>query len=247
MRLRWGLAAKLAGGLALGSVLFFFFFGLAHQRIEQRHLEGLVRLSAERISDIIRWSAWQHMMANDRPGLYELIRNLGKEPGVLRLRLMNENGLIRHSTQASEIGTIVDRRAEACYACHSEAAPRIALSGKERTRIFRNPDGRRILAAILPIENAPDCSNAACHAHPASRRILGVIDVHLTLDNVDTPPGRVPLPDGPLYGGWRGIPLPLRRHVRLARASPPASGAHGRDAEGGSGRSRLPHPGGILR
>jgi len=185
LRLRWGLAAKLAAGLVLGSVLFFFVFGYAHQRIEQRHLEGLVRLSAERISDIIRSAAWQHMMANDRPGLYELIRNVGKEPGILRLRLMNENGLIRHSTTDAEIGTIVDRRAEACYACHSEAAPRVALSGKERTRIFRNEKGTRTLAAILPIQNAPDCSNAACHAHPESRRVLGVIDVHLSLDSVD--------------------------------------------------------------
>lgn len=180
-----GLAGKLAAGLVVGSLAFFILFGYARLRLEQRHLEGLVRLSADRIGDIIRSSAWQHMMANDRAGLYELIRNIGKEPGIRRLRLMNENGLIRHSTDAAEMGKAVDRTAEACTGCHATGAPLIKLSRKDRTRIFAGPDGHRILAAILPIENHPDCSSAACHAHPASRRVLGVIDVQLTLDEVD--------------------------------------------------------------
>lgn len=180
-----GLAGKLAAGLVAGSLAFFLLFGYARLRLEQRHLESLVRLSADRLSDIIRSSAWQHMMANDRAGLYELIRNIGKEPGILRLRLMNENGLIRHSTDTAEVGAAVDRTAEACTGCHASGAPLEKLSRKDRTRIFNGPGGHRVLAAILPIENQPDCSNAACHAHPASRRVLGVIDVQLTLDEVD--------------------------------------------------------------
>jgi two-component system, NtrC family, sensor kinase len=59
------------------------------------------------------------------------------------------------------------------------------LAQRDRARIFRNADGRRTLAVIRPIENQPECSNAACHAHPASRRILGVIDAHLDLAGVD--------------------------------------------------------------
>jgi two-component system NtrC family sensor kinase len=38
---------------------------------------------------------------------------------------------------------------------------------------------------IRPIENRPECSNAPCHAHPAERRILGVIDADLSLAGAD--------------------------------------------------------------
>lgn len=184
-RFRWSLALKLAVGLALGAFVFFLFFGYAQERIHRRQLERLVRLSAERITDIIRSSAWDHMMANDRDALYGLIRNIGREPGIRILRLMSESGEIRHSTDASEVGQVVDRGAEACLGCHSGPAPRFMLDRTQRTRIFTKPDGGRVLAAILPIENHQDCSSAACHAHPPERRILGVIDVHLALDEVD--------------------------------------------------------------
>ncbi|MBI5083535.1 MAG: HAMP domain-containing protein [Acidobacteria bacterium] len=63
--------------------------------------------------------------------------------------------------------------------------PLTKLTRKDRARIFTAENGQRTLAVIRPIENHTDCSSAACHAHPASRRILGVIDAHLALDAVD--------------------------------------------------------------
>jgi two-component system NtrC family sensor kinase len=182
---RWGLAAKLASGLIAGSLAFFGLFSYMHQRLEKQHLEALVSLSAERIGDIIRSSAWQHMMKNDRESLFVQIRNIGREPGIRRLRIFNENGLISHSTENAEIGHMVDKQAEACYGCHAQQAPLAKLKQRERTRVFLDAQGRRTMGAILPIENQPECSNASCHVHPASRRILGVIDVHLSLDAVD--------------------------------------------------------------
>jgi len=182
---RFGLAVKLAVWLVSGVLLCFVLFSFAHQRLEQRHLESLVSLSAQRVADVVHFSAWQAMLRNDQEMLYTMIRDIGREPGIRRLRIINEVGLVRHSTDPSEIGTMVDKQAEACYACHAQAQPLTRLQRKERTRIFRADGGNRVLAVILPIENHPDCSTAACHAHPPSRRILGVIDAHLSLDAVD--------------------------------------------------------------
>ena len=42
-----------------------------------------------------------------------------------------------------------------------------------------------MLAIITPIENEPTCSNAACHAHPESQKILGVLDTTLSLKVAD--------------------------------------------------------------
>lgn len=182
---RFGLAAKLAGCLVGGVLVCFLLYGYINLRLEQRSLETLVSLSAQRISDIVASSAWTAMLHNDREALYTLIRDISREPGIRRLRIINEEGLVRHSTEAGEAGTMVDKSAEACYACHAQSQPLHKLNRKDRVRIFEDVDGSRTLAVIRPVENAPECSNAACHAHPESRRILGVIDVHLKLDAVD--------------------------------------------------------------
>lgn len=182
---RFGLAAKLAGCLAAAVIVCFVLFGYIHQRLEQRHLEALVSLSAERIADVVHYSAWQAMLHNDREMLYSMIRDIGREPGIRRLRIVNEEGLVRHSTEAGEMGTLVDKSAEACYACHAQSQPLTKLSRKDRARIFMDEGGRRTLAVIRPIENHQECWSAPCHAHPESRRILGVIDAHLALDAVD--------------------------------------------------------------
>jgi two-component system, NtrC family, sensor kinase len=182
---RVSVAGKLAVLLVAAVLVCFGLFGFLQQRLEQRHLESLVLLSAERVADIVHFSAYDAMLKNDRDRLYTLIRDIGKEPGIRRLRIINEDGLVQHSTEESEAGTMVDKSAEACYACHAQAQPLTKLARRDRARIFRNADGRRTLAVIRPIENQPECSNAACHAHPASRRILGVIDAHLDLAGVD--------------------------------------------------------------
>ena len=52
-------------------------------------------------------------------------------------------------------------------------------------RALHRATGSTVLGVIRPIENAPDCSNAACHVHPPSQRMLGVIDANLSLATVD--------------------------------------------------------------
>jgi two-component system NtrC family sensor kinase len=83
------------------------------------------------------------------------------------------------------VGAFVDKQAEACYACHAQAQPLERLDRPDRMRTYRAADGTRVLGLISPIENEPDCSNAACHAHAAGSRVLGVLDTNLSLASVD--------------------------------------------------------------
>lgn len=78
----------------------------------------------------------------------------------------------------------MDKSAEACYACHARAQPLARLDRPDRFRIFK-PNGERVLGVITPIENKPSCSNADCHAHPASQKILGVLDTDMSLSRAD--------------------------------------------------------------
>jgi two-component system NtrC family sensor kinase len=100
------------------------------------------------------------------------------------VRIFDQQGKISYSTDPSEVNRNVDKGAEACYGCHAQSQPMARLDRPDRFRIYK-PNGHRVLGIITPIENQPSCSNAACHAHPASQQILGVLDTNLSLATAD--------------------------------------------------------------
>jgi len=184
-KFRAGLTVKLAIALVASTAVILGVFGWLNLRAQRQEAEGLVQLSADRVGDIIKRSARYGMMNDDRAALYEVIRDIGTEPAIQRIRIFNKEGRITFSTDAAEINHAVDKRAEQCYACHAQAQPLVKLNQTGRARIFTNPQGQRVLAVIRPIENEKACWNAECHAHPQSQQILGVIDTHLSLAAVD--------------------------------------------------------------
>jgi len=184
-QVRFSLSFKLIVCLVLSLAALFSLFGFVNLRLQQRQSEDLVLLSADRITDLILRSTRYEMVRNDRAALYEVINTVGSEPGIRRIRIFNEEGRISFSTDGREVNTFVDKRAEACYACHAQEQPLTKLDRPDRARIFTEPGGQRVLGVIRPIENEPLCSNAACHAHPPERRVLGVIDADLSLATVD--------------------------------------------------------------
>ncbi|MGH9522851.1 MAG: sensor histidine kinase, partial [Terriglobales bacterium] len=185
MKLSHSLSAKLISLLVAAMVVIFALFGYSNIRLHRQDLEAATLLSAERASDIIKRTATFDMMRNDRDALYQTIGTVASEPGIVRVRIYDQEGTIRYSSDASEIDHSVNKSAEACYACHAQSQPLARLNRPDRFRIFRQNGSGRVLAIITPIENEPRCSNAACHAHPASQQILGVLDTHLSLARAD--------------------------------------------------------------
>jgi two-component system NtrC family sensor kinase len=61
----------------------------------------------------------------------------------------------------------------------------MAGDAPSHVRVETSSDGHRSLKMITPIPNEPSCSQAACHAHPASMKVVGVLDVTLNLEPVD--------------------------------------------------------------
>jgi signal transduction histidine kinase len=81
---------------------------------------------------------------------------------------------------------MLDKQTESCYACHAANKPLEKLPISNRTRIFRtNPDSSRTLGIINPIYNESSCYEADCHAHSSSAKVLGVLDVTISLAEVD--------------------------------------------------------------
>ncbi|OLC90031.1 MAG: hypothetical protein AUH86_24110 [Acidobacteria bacterium 13_1_40CM_4_58_4] len=189
LRRRHGLthsvSGKLIGSLLAAMVVIFALLGYLNIRLHRQHLEAAALTSAERVSDVIKRSTTYYMLRNDREGLYLAIKTMADEPGMAKVRIFDQEGRISYSTDPNEVSHIVDKGAEACYGCHAQSQPLARLNRPDRFRIYRNGGGQRVLGIITPIENQPACSDAACHAHPASQQILGVLDTNLSLGKAD--------------------------------------------------------------
>ena len=186
LRLTFTLSAKLNILLLGAMIVIFGLLGYLNVRLHRQHLEQTTLLSAERVSDVIKHSTTDYMLRNDREGLYHSIQTMADEPGMEKIRIFDQEGRITYTTDSAEQNHVVDKTAEACYACHTQSQPLARLNRPDRFRIYRNAAGTRVLGIITPIENQASCSNAACHAHPAEQKILGVLDTNLSLAKADT-------------------------------------------------------------
>ncbi|MGA8284382.1 MAG: ATP-binding protein [Candidatus Sulfotelmatobacter sp.] len=185
-RLTRSISAKLIGSLLAVMVVIFALLGYVNIRLHRQQLEADRLASAERISEVIKRSATYYMLRNDREGLYHVIRTLADQPGMVRVRILDQEGRISYSTDSGEVNHVLDKSAEACYGCHVRSQPLTRLNRPDRFRIYRNAGGQRVLGIITPIENQASCSNAECHAHPATQQVLGVLDTNLSLAQADS-------------------------------------------------------------
>jgi two-component system NtrC family sensor kinase len=184
-KFRVGLAAKLAVCVIASTTAFFSLFGFLNLRMERAHSRNMVEQSAARIADVILRSTRYEMLHNDRDALVNIVQELGSEPGIRRIRIFNKDGRITLSNGPSETGQVVNKTAEGCIQCHARVPPLEKPAASARAREFTE-GGVRMLGVMRAIYNSPDCSNAACHAHPATQRVLGIVDAHLSLAEVDS-------------------------------------------------------------
>ena len=112
------------------------------------------------------------------------------------------------------------------------------MNRSDRFRVYR-ADGTRVLGVITPIENQPACSNAACHAHPASTQILGVLDTNLSLAKVDESLAQERREMLAVHRGRAARGGLSQRTVRLDRRAQSAARIEDRHRARRQGRTRL--------
>ncbi len=153
-------------------------------RTQQAYLTAEVVRGAAQFSDTIKASTYHFMLSDERRVAYRTMEMIGRLEGVEQVRMLNKEGRVTFSTERSEVGRLVDKRAEACYACHAAGQPLVRLNVPSRSRIFTR-NGHRVLAMITPIYNEKSCSSAVCHEHPAEKQVLGVVDIAISLEDED--------------------------------------------------------------
>ncbi|MGD0263780.1 MAG: ATP-binding protein [Candidatus Methylomirabilota bacterium] len=180
----WSLETKLLAavcGVALVSIGVFAWVNIHYDQAERVDL--MIR-GASQFSDTVKRSTHYAMLQNRWEDAFHIMDTIGKQEGVTRVRVFSKEGVVLFSTDQTEVGHAVDKRAESCYACHAAERPLERLNLPDRARIFRAADGQRLLGMITPLYNEPGCSDG-CHIHSPNKYVLGVLDITLSLARVD--------------------------------------------------------------
>lgn len=172
--------------VALTSLIIIGVFAYFNVKAQSNSLITEVERHANQLAETVISSTRYDMMLNQRERIQQTINSIGTQPKIRDVRIINKIGEIIYSSDSTNINKMVDKRAESCYACHAEDKPLEQISITARTRIFKvHPDSSRVIGIISPIYNEKSCWLADCHAHPKNQKVLGVLDVSISLAEVD--------------------------------------------------------------
>jgi two-component system, NtrC family, sensor kinase len=182
--LRLNLISKLTIAISLvllGTMALFAF-------LNQKNLKDLLLQEAisdaDKISETIIRNTHNQMLRDDRPMFYRTIEDIGTQRGVARIRLINKTGRVIYSTHDADIGTVVNKSADVCNVCHGSKELLLTASSKNRSRRFYDQRGEEFLGITNAIYNEESCYTASCHFHPETFKVLGILDVVVSLDKM---------------------------------------------------------------
>lgn len=158
--------------------------GYLNFRTQKKQLVETMVLGADQLSRSITGATWLAMLDDDRKAAYQIMRVIADKQGVDRIRMFNREGRLVFSTDSREQPSVTSLSNEVCASCHSQGPIRNRPTEDSRVRYATSPDGVKTINLVAPIYNEPSCSNASCHAHRASTKVLGIVDVALRLDPV---------------------------------------------------------------
>jgi two-component system, NtrC family, sensor kinase len=174
--------------LLIAGVQAVFLGALAWAMINvyETDLREHVLVSGSQVTDLLIRSTQHSMLTNDKEEVKNILDAIGTEPGIEGIRIFNTEGKVVFATEASTVGRQLDLRSEPCALCHDHNGLVLPEAEHGRShRIYAKPGGERVLSISTAIWNCRQCSDAACHAHPATRRVLGVMDTEMSLAAVD--------------------------------------------------------------
>ncbi len=172
--------------LAIGSVVLVAMglFAFLNGRTLRTHLMEEAVRDVDFLSETLIQATHYQMLEDDRKRVYQMIQEVGSQQGMEHIRLINKDGIIAFSTIPGEIGSVVDKRADGCNVCHAANTPLVEASSMNRSRVFQDRQAREVLGLARGIYNEPACTTAACHVHAPGSKLLGVLDVIVSLDTV---------------------------------------------------------------
>ncbi|MCJ7663716.1 MAG: hypothetical protein MUO24_05695, partial [Desulfobacterales bacterium] len=117
------LGVKLISWVVAITVIVIGIFAYINLTTQREHLLDETILGARQLSGVLKLSLRFDMLHNYREALYNSIETIGTQEGIERVRIFNKEGKIQFSSDWGELGTMVSKKAEACYACHAVDKP----------------------------------------------------------------------------------------------------------------------------
>ena len=98
-------------------------YSIHYTKLYERHLDETILKNAVQLSETIKKSIQYDMIKNRKEHAWRIMQTIGDQKGIEKVRIYGSDGTILFSTTQDERGTMVDKKAEACYACHAKEAP----------------------------------------------------------------------------------------------------------------------------
>ena len=162
------LARKLMLSITVIVIIVAAVSGLVNVKTEEQQLLNTMVLGADQLSKGITSATWHAMLDDHREDAYQVMQTIALKQGIDRIRMFNRAGQVMFSTNAED---------------RQQAIPRPDLS--RHISVFRAADGAAAWTWSPPSTTSRPAAQAACHAHPAGVKVLGVLDLQLNLDGVD--------------------------------------------------------------
>ncbi len=160
-------------------------FSYYYVSIESSQYEEFIRQCAKRTSEIIRSATRRSMLDNHKDYTFDIINTVSHLESVNEICIYDKKGKVVFSTNSEKTNRVMNMENDACVNCH-EADGRLRPQPVQLWhRIYPKKDGTRILGYITPIINERSCYEASCHAHSANEKYLGVLDISLSLQQLD--------------------------------------------------------------
>jgi two-component system NtrC family sensor kinase len=156
---------------------------LGYRSTEDRFAR-FVHTEIERSSRLIKGATHDGMLLNRLDEVQTTIERLAGAPEVAAIRVYNKVGRIILSADPTELGQADSLESETCIGCHEENEAKGSTVLEQRS-LMRSPEGHDVLRHLTVLENEPACARAACHFHPADERVLGVLDVEMSMAPFD--------------------------------------------------------------
>jgi PAS domain S-box-containing protein len=165
IRLALAITALVTGLLGIGLYL-----------LSAHHFGRMVdsRRTAAELQTRLLETALRHQMLEQHPRgplIASILREVGAQPEVQNVMILDHNGVIRQSSHPDLVGQRIPRDSATCMVCHRKAP-----NDRSRWAVLDLPGGE-VLRSVRPIENRPECHK--CHA--PDKRLNGILILDVSL------------------------------------------------------------------
>lgn len=142
----------------------------------QREMIERLGLSSTPLSDVIKGSLTHGMQSRNLAEIDAILENVSRQPGVIKVFVVDKRGEIRFSPVAGEVGHRIPLSDPTCQICH-----RLQPENRNKTVIFTVAGGERVFRNVNPIANEPACFGC----HDARSKINGVLITDFSMAEID--------------------------------------------------------------